>query len=110
MSDHHDRCPVVVANRLQRLQNSLARVRIEIARWLVSEQNRRIVCQRAGDGDSLLLPAAQLIRTVVKASAQSQQIQKLTRAIERLVPRRLGKFDRQRDVSSAVKVGMRLKN
>ena len=45
--------------------------RVEIARGLVREEQRRIVHERARDGDALLLTARQLIRMVIEPRAES---------------------------------------
>ena len=54
--------------------------RVQVARRLVGQDDRRIVGERAGDRDALLLPAGQLRRIVVRAIGQADLLQQLPRA------------------------------
>ena len=55
--DHHDGLAVVAVERLQQIEDLIARLAIEIAGRLVGEQERRIGNDRAGDADALFLAA-----------------------------------------------------
>src|SRR5436190_12538763 len=66
-----------------------AGARIEVAGRLVGEQQRRVVHERARDGDALLLPARELIRMMVDAVAEADRRQRLRRA---LAPRGCGRL------------------
>ena len=55
----------------QQLDDRVAGGGIEVAGGLVGEQQRRIVGQRAGDGDALLLAAGELRRIVMAAVGQA---------------------------------------
>ena len=55
---HHDnRLAVVAVQRLQQIENFVARLAIEIARGLVAQEQRGIGDDRPGDADALLLTA-----------------------------------------------------
>ena len=53
----------------------LARQRIERAEWLVHHQKRRLVHQRAGDGDALLHAAGQFVGPLVGEIAQADRLE-----------------------------------
>ena len=55
----------------EELDDFLARAGVEVARRLVAHQDRRVVDQRPGDGDALLLAAGKLARMVVQPVAQA---------------------------------------
>src|SRR5690606_26410380 len=57
------------------LDDRMAGHRIEIAGWLVGQQNRRVVGQRARDGDALLLAAGELRGIVVGALRQAHLLE-----------------------------------
>src|SRR5215208_350803 len=68
--DQHDR----EALRVQPLEDAHdldARARIQIAGWLVGEEPRRLVHERAGNGDALLLTAGQLVRMMIEPLPQA---------------------------------------
>ena len=58
VSDEHDRSPAC-AELLQHAEHLAGRLGIEVAGRLVSEDEIRLVDERAGDGDALLLAAGQ---------------------------------------------------
>ena len=80
MRDEHDGQPELAVQIAEQVQNGLRRVRIEGAGRLVGEQHPRLVRQRAGDGDALLLPAGKLGGVHVRLVAQIDQIQQLEHA------------------------------
>ena len=49
---------------------------IEIAGRLVGEDQRRVVDQRAGDGDALALAAGELVRTMLRALVQADALER----------------------------------
>ena len=65
--DDDDRRPIGV-QPLEQRDHLRAGVRVELARRLVGEQERRAVRQRARDRDALLLAAGQLRRPMALAS------------------------------------------
>src|SRR5688572_30107376 len=50
---------------------------VQIPGGLVTEYDRRVVHQRPRDGDTLLLPAGELVRTVVHPVAQADDVESL---------------------------------
>ena len=68
--------------REQQIHDLRARRGIEIAGWLVGEDDARARCQRAGDRDALLLATRQLGRIMAEAMAQPDRLQLGARAIE----------------------------
>ena len=74
VGDENDRDPFGV-ELLEHAQDFHAGVRVEVARRLVGQYQRRFVHQGAGDGHPLLLPAGHLRRLVVGAIAQAHAVQ-----------------------------------
>src|SRR5215471_2260576 len=70
-----DRDPLFSIQFLKHLQDFYARLRVEVAGRLVGEQQRRMVYQRAGDGDALLLAAGELRRLVIESVTQADPLQ-----------------------------------
>ena len=70
MRDEDDRQAVVAIEPLEDVHDLDARSRVEIAGRLVRQQQLRIVDERAGDCDPLLLAAGQLIRMVIEPLAE----------------------------------------
>ena len=60
-------------------------VRVEVTGRLVGEQDRRVVHQRARDGDALALTAGQLVRPVIHAVAELHALERFLRAALPLV-------------------------
>ena len=58
--DDHDGRMVFAAQPVKQLQNPFACLVVESAGWLVTEQELRILCQSARNGDALLLAAGKL--------------------------------------------------
>ena len=84
---------------LEQLDDAHSCVTIEISRRLIREQNPRPVRECACDRDSLLLAARELSRKVVEAIAESDALQHVTRAFDRMIlatqlERNLHVFDR----------------
>jgi acyl-CoA thioesterase-1 len=72
--------PLLLVELLEHLQHLLARARVEVAGGLVGEQQARLVDERAGDRDALLLAAGELRRVVVEPLAEPHALQQLRRA------------------------------
>ena len=72
--------------------------RVEVAGRLVGEEQRRLVHQRAGDGDALLLAAGELARQVVLAVGQADGGERRQGAAALLAERRVAVDERQLDV------------
>src|SRR5438132_6121299 len=60
MRDNDDRVAMVV-QVAEEVEDLAAGLRVEVAGRLVGQQQRRLVHQRAGDGDALALSSGQLI-------------------------------------------------
>src|SRR5205807_8235020 len=56
-------------------------LRIETRHWLVREDDRRLLRERAGDRDALLLPAGELIRARVCAVEQADRVEAAQREL-----------------------------
>jgi hypothetical protein len=79
-------------------QNVLSGLGIEISGRLICEQDRWIDGQRPGNGHALALPARQLVRNVIEAGAQLDQLEQLARACVDLLFRPTPQVQRQRHV------------
>ena len=66
---HHDR-GAVDHQRIQRRSHQLLADRVEMRRRLVQHQDRRILEERARDGDALALPAGELHAALADAGPQ----------------------------------------
>src|SRR5471030_1751208 len=78
--DEHDRDAALVLEPLEDVHHLDARAAVEIAGWLVGEENRRVVEQRARDRDALLLAAGQLIRMMISAVGEADCLERGKRA------------------------------
>ena len=105
---HDDRLAVFVDRAAQELEDLPARRRVEVSGGLVREENRRLRDERAGDGDTLLLPARQLRRPVREPVGEPDVADQLVEpAVLRLLA---GDGERRRMFSFAFSIGRRLKN
>src|SRR5690606_22265636 len=64
--DEHERRAALAVQLLEQLDDRFAGRRVEVARRLVGEQDSRLVDERAGERDALLLAARKLRRIVVE--------------------------------------------
>ena len=69
----------------EQVHHLAAGARVEIARRLVGQQDRRLVGQRAGDGHALLLAAGELRGMVGRPRFQADLLQQLADALAALV-------------------------
>ena len=74
--DHDDRLAVLAVERLQQVEDLVARLAIEVAGRLVAEQQRRVGDDGAGDADALLLAARELPRVVLRAVGEADHLQR----------------------------------
>ena len=84
MGDHDDGDALVV-QFLEHAHDFDAGLAVEVAGRLVGEQQRRLVHQRAGDGDALLLAAGKLVGMMVGALAEADQFERVHGAFVLLV-------------------------
>src|SRR5689334_25085973 len=80
VGDEYDCNASLRVEPLEDLHDLDARAAVEIAGWLIGEQDRRIVEQRARDGDALLLAAGELIRMVASAIGEADRGERTQRA------------------------------
>src|SRR6185436_3421556 len=71
--DHDDGLALLRVQRLQQIQDLIARLAVEVAGGLVAQQERGIGNDRARDADALFLAARQLTRLVLGALAQADE-------------------------------------
>ena len=72
--------PALVLEALEDLHDLEAGPAVEVAGRLVGEQDRRLVEERAGDRDALLLAARQLIRMVLGPIGKADGVERRERA------------------------------
>ena len=70
---HDDGLALLLVQRLQQVEDLVARLAVEVAGGLVAQQERRIGDDRARDADALFLAARQLARLVLGALAQDRR-------------------------------------
>ncbi len=75
--DEDDGDAALAIELLEDVHDLDARARIEVSGRLVGEDDRRLVDERARDRDALLLTARQLVRKVVKALAEADDLERL---------------------------------
>ena len=73
MGDHHHGLPEFLTGDLHQAQNVLAGLGVEIAGWLVGQQDGGFGGERPGNGDPLLLPARQLAGQVLQLLFQAKR-------------------------------------
>ena len=96
VGDHHDRLAELVRRSAQEREHLGGGGRVEVAGRLVGEHHRRLVDERPGDGDALLLAAGELRRAVREAVADADGRDELLEPLEvRIEP---GERERQQDV------------
>ena len=81
---HDDDGGSIVVQPSKKRDDLGAGMSVELARRFVGEEERRIVGESARDRDPLLLSAGQLGRTMVRALAQTDLVEQLSRALHSL--------------------------
>ena len=74
--DENGDSPVII-ERLKRLQDFFGGGGIEVAGWLVGQEEGRLVDQGPGDGHTLLLAAGHLLRVMVHAVSEADKLEQL---------------------------------
>src|SRR6188508_106295 len=97
--NHDDGLAMPLVQRLQQVQDLVARLPVEITRRLVAEQQRRVRHDRARDADALLLAAGELARPVLRAILQADEAQGRLDALAPLAAREPRQQQRQLDVA-----------
>ena len=85
-------------SRCSSVEHFAARLRVEVARRLVGEQQRRVGDDRARDRDALLLPAGELPRIVLLAVAEADDVERGHHVLAALLLREVREQQRQLDV------------
>ena len=78
--DEHDGDAALAVQPLEDAHDLDAGARVEVAGRLVGEEQRRLVDERARDGDALLLSARELVRVVVEPLAEADALERRRRA------------------------------
>ncbi len=94
---HDDRLPLS-RQLLEDFHDLLGRRRVEVARRLVGEENRRPVHQRAGDGDALALATREFVGAMRRAIAELDAFERFHRALLPLGGTRAGVHQRELDI------------
>ena len=92
----------------EQLHDADRRLRVDVARGLVGEQQRRVVDERARHADALLLAAADLVRVAVGLVAETDQAQDLRHLAADAAPRLADDLERVRHVVVDGLVGQQL--
>jgi hypothetical protein len=71
-----DRFAVFSIQKTEQIENFVGRVAVEVARWFITNEQRRIGDQRACDGDPLLLSTRQLAGLVTRAIGKTDDLQR----------------------------------
>ena len=80
----HQRSAALAADEVEELtEHRVGGVLVEVAGRLVGEHQRRLVGERAGDRNALLLTAGELGRTMVQTLSQSERAKQLPRPLMR---------------------------
>ena len=82
----HDRRPQLGVHPPEQAEHLLRRPAVELARGLVREHHVRVVGERDGDRDPLLLAAAQAVGPVLRAVRQADDVQQLQRPLLAALP------------------------
>src|SRR5215469_2029772 len=77
MSDEYQSLAPLAASSRQQLGDLMGIVVIEVASWLVSENECRVVRQSSGDCDALLLTTAQFRRPMTASIAEADGVEEL---------------------------------
>jgi hypothetical protein len=98
VSHDHDRQPVALAQIAQQPEDQLRGRPVDLAGRLVGEQDLRLVRQRAGDRDALLLPAGELRRLLAGVLGHIDRFQQLVGPGAAGAPALAGQRHQQLDV------------
>jgi hypothetical protein len=93
--DEHNRDAALMVELLEEAHNFDRSTSVQIPRWLIGEQQGRIIHQRPRDGDALLLSARQLIWVMVLARGETHERQRLAAALQPLPSRHVRIQERQ---------------
>src|SRR5205807_3200086 len=96
---HNNDGSVMLGNLIAKdFANVFSGLGIERCGWLVGEQDRRISCQGARDGDALLLSRAEFVRLLMKLVAQPESEKQITGHFHTLRLTRIANFKSYGDI------------
>jgi hypothetical protein len=98
--DHDDGKPHPALKAAQKVEYRAGRLRVEGARRLVAEEDRRLDGERARDGDSLLLPAGKCADRGIASAGKADELEELVHARARLAAADPGDFEGIGDVAA----------
>src|SRR5215211_3877460 len=110
MRHHDDRLALIGNKVLEHLKDVFRGDRIQTPCWFIGNENRRIVCQGARDGDTLLLPAGDLGGQFIRVTFdlhQPKQFEGAPTRLFRVEP--AAQIHRQHDVLDQREHGQQLK-
>ena len=97
--DHHDGDAQFLVDPAQHAEHLLGGLGVQGGGGLVGKQERRVACQRSGDAHALLLAAGELLRVVLAALAQADEVEQLGDAALALLLVHAGQLERVLDVA-----------
>ena len=106
---HHADGGAGLVQLLEQIHHRLAVLRIQVARGLVGQQNRRLAAHRARHGDALLLAARELAGQVLGAVRHAHALERRRHALLALGRAHAAVGERQLDVLEDVRSPIRLK-
>jgi hypothetical protein len=98
VADDHDGRVVVLGELTKQAHRLGAVVRVEVGGRLVSEDQRRVVGDRARDSHALLLAAGELLDGEVKPFGETHRLEQAARSLTRRLPSLAGDVERHLDV------------
>ncbi len=101
---HDDHRAALGGDLAQHVEHDRGRLRVEVARRLVREHDRRVVHEGAREGDALLLAAGQLVRHPAGRVLQAEPLDERPAALQR-AGRRVGQPRGECDVLLARQLG-----
>jgi hypothetical protein len=85
VGDDHERQPALEVEAAHQVDDLVRVLAVEVARRLVGPDDRRVVDERACDGDALTLAAGELFWDVRAALSEADQLQRFLRSPARLL-------------------------
>src|ERR1051325_1738844 len=105
VGDHDDRGLLLTVELAQDLHDLLAHLAVEVARWLVGEQDLRLADERTGGGNALLLCAGELRRGGVDARGEPDAVEDRARASAPLAAEKTSVEEPDLDVVEHAQIG-----
>src|SRR3989442_14613447 len=77
MRHDHDRLLEFLVESTEQVEDFLTGLRVELPRWLVRQEERRIVRERDPERDSLQFPTAKLVGTMGRTLRHAHELEEL---------------------------------